>query len=98
MSLSALLRWYLSPCLAGGRLAGTCKKYLGPWHCQDSYTFAAFGTSPGHPKVKGGRLLLVIDVKWFYTHGTQLDSGLSSLDTTIQAGTAKNKLACEMHA
>lgn len=23
------LRWYLSPCLAGGRLAGTCKKYLG---------------------------------------------------------------------
>lgn len=35
---------------------------------------------------------------WFYPHGTQLDSGLlSSLDTTIQAGTAKNKLACEMH-
>lgn len=36
---------------------------------------------------------------WFYTHGTQLDSGLlSSLDTTTQAGIAKNKLACEMHA
>lgn len=56
------LRWYLSASLAGGPVRSTWVPFCSmprPQHCQDSYTFAAFGTSPGHPKVKGGRLLLI---------------------------------------